>query len=183
MMDENEMVMLLSQGDLFAAEQDQWIKQGLFRFMNTEQLSHVGLGVFTKFMCGAWLAEKTTLCHLAFHVYDYNGQGFLDTQSIRHILRLSNEVAESHRRYNINIRTKVIAVYLRDNAKGSCSGESPEDNLKINETHWLVAAEKFSELLAPITALLKQPQQAVQEVIAPLSRCHSRRVLLVCGII
>jgi hypothetical protein len=53
---------------------------------------------------------------------------------------------------------------LRDNAPGSCSGESPEDNLKINESHWLVAAEKFSELLTPITALLKQPQLAVEQV-------------------
>jgi hypothetical protein len=182
MMDENEMVALLSQGDLFAAEQDLWVKQGLFRFMNTEQLSHVGLGVFTKFMCGAWLADKMTLCHLAFHVYDYSIRGFLDTQSVRHIIRLSNEVAESHRRYSINIRTKVIALYLRDNAKGSCSGESPEENLKINETHWLIAAEKFPELLAPITALLKQPQQAVQEVPPRCSFYLITRTLSRCAI-
>ena len=54
--------------------------------------------------------------------------------------------------------------YLRDNARGSCSGENPEDNMKVNEVHWLVAAEKFPELLSPVTALLKQPQQAVEEV-------------------
>jgi hypothetical protein len=164
MMDENEMMMLWDQGDVFASEQDKWVKQGLFRFMNTEQLSHVGLGVFTKFMCGAWLASKTLMWHLAFHIYDYVEQGFLDTACIRHILRLSNEVAESNRRYSINVRSKVIAVYLRDNAPGSCSGDSPEDNLRINEVHWLVAAEKFPELLTPITVLLKQPQLAVEEV-------------------
>ncbi len=158
------MMMLWDQGDVFASEQDKWVKQGLFRFMNTEQLSHVGLGVFTKFMCGAWLASKTLMWHLAFHIYDYVEQGFLDTACIRHILRLSNEVAESNRRYSINVRSKVIAVYLRDNAPGSCSGDSPEDNLRINEVHWLVAAEKFPELLTPITVLLKQPQLAVEEV-------------------
>jgi hypothetical protein len=58
----------------------------------------------------------------------------------------------------------ILRRYLRDNAKGSCSGDNPEDNLKINEIHWLVAAEKFPELLSPITALLKQPQLAVEEV-------------------
>ena len=166
MMDEAEAINLLTQGDLFAAEQDVWVKKGLFRFMNTEQQSHVSLGIFTKFMCGAWFAGKATLWHLAFHVYDYTEQGFLDTNSIRHIIRLSNEVAESHRRYNINVRSKVIAVYLRDNAQGSCSGESPEDNLQINENHWLIAVEKFPELLSPVTALLKQPQLAVEEVSA-----------------
>ena len=93
MMDEREMVELLSQGELFAAEQDLWVMQGLFRFMNTEQLSHVGKAVFSKFMCGAWLASKTLLMHLAFHVYDYTGEGFFGTQRIRNILRLSNEVA------------------------------------------------------------------------------------------
>jgi len=168
MMDEREMIELLSQGELFAAEQDLWVKQGLFRFMNTEQLSHVGKGVFSKFMCGAWLASKTMLWHLAFHVYDYTAQGVFDTQRIRNILRLSNEVAESHRRYSIIVRSKVIATYLRDNAPGSCSGDSPEDNLQINEVHWLVAAEKFPELLTPVTALLKQPQRAVEEVKAPV---------------
>ena len=112
MLDENEVVLLLSQGELFAAEQDLWVKQGFFRFMNTEQMEHVSLGVFSKFMCGAWLASKTILFHLAFHVYDYNAQGFLDNHCIRHIIRLGNEVAESHRRYNINIRSKVIAVFV-----------------------------------------------------------------------
>jgi hypothetical protein len=112
MLDENEVVSLLSQGELFAAEQDLWVKQGFFRFMNTEQMEHVSLGVFSKFMCGAWLASKTILFHLAFHVYDYNAQGFLDNHCIRHIIRLGNEVAESHRRYNINIRSKVIAVFV-----------------------------------------------------------------------
>jgi hypothetical protein len=110
MMDEGEMMELLSQGGLFAAEQDAWVKQGLFRFMNTELMSHVSRAVFTKFMCGAWLASKTTMWHLAFHVYDYNEQGFIDIHRIRHILRLGNEVAESHRRYSINVRSKVIAV-------------------------------------------------------------------------
>jgi hypothetical protein len=175
MMDEAEAINLLTRGDLFAAEQDVWVKKGLFRFMNTEQHSHVSLGIFTKFMCGAWFAGKTTLWHLAFHVYDYTEQGFLDTNSIRHIIRLSNEVAESHRRYNINVRSKVIAVYMRDNAQGSCSGESPEDNLRINENHWLIAVEKFPELLSPLTALLKQPQLAVEEVSA-IVRLHSRRM-------
>jgi hypothetical protein len=171
MLDEQEMVNLLSQGNLFEAEQDVWVKQGLFRFMNTEQLSHVSLAVFTKFMCGAWLADRTTLCHLAFHVYDYNSNGFLDSNSIRHILRLSNHVAEMHRRYSINVRSKVIAVYLRDNAQGCCSGESPEENMRVNEMHWLIAAHKFPELLAPITALLKQPQILVEEVIIFRSCC------------
>jgi hypothetical protein len=73
---------------------------------------------------------------------------------------------------------------LRDNAPGSCSGESPEDNLKINESHWLVAAEKFSELLTPITALLKQPQLAVEEASVPYCarRSKSARCLARCSL-
>ncbi len=70
----------------------------------------------------------------------------------------------------------ILRRYLRDNAKGSCSGENPEENLKINEIHWLVAAEKFPELVSPITALLKQPQRAVEEV-RPGADCSSALLL------
>ena len=80
------------------------------------------------------------------------------------MLESANQVAESHKRYSIVVRSKVIATYLRDNAPGSCSGDSPEDNLQINELHWLVAAEKFPELISPVTALLKQPKRAVEVV-------------------